>query len=343
MALIEFTSGTLIKSAEVNKNFADLYITSKVGPRNLCRQAIDRTVVQQENEYVEAYTSETGRHNTTSSEYVAEIRNNVASTVSDQGFGTLRYFTIYPTREYESDTDHTSGSFSNISRAFDGDNATAASATPIGSPQTHFNHAIGKTFSEKYVDFVYLKAIISFSQGSSSGPSGTGEDIFQIESYNGSSWDVENAILSGSFTPDFTRSVSQIYSIGKNVQGIRVRGVTSQQSNGSKSFLIYNMVYGSPEETTIVHNIPATAFPGATTSLSVTPFIEPANWEDGADIEVKAYDSVTNSGWISVGKQGKVITFSTLTDIDKIEAKLKPKSVSPALRRPGLRAIAVVR
>jgi hypothetical protein len=61
MALKKFQDNTVGEAFEVNDNFA---VALRQAGRNLGRQAIDRIVVQQDEEYVEAYTSSGGRHST---------------------------------------------------------------------------------------------------------------------------------------------------------------------------------------------------------------------------------------------------------------------------------------
>jgi hypothetical protein len=93
----------------------------------------------------------------------------------------------------------------------------------------------------------------------------------------------------------------------------------------------------------ITHNIPSTAFPGETTSLFIKPFVNPTDWEDGADIRAKVYDSVGDSGWVSIGKDGAIVDGLTLEDIDQIDLELVPKDTDPTVGKPAIRGFSVKR
>lgn len=218
--------GEVLYASEVN-NF---YYGSQLG-RVLARQAYQSNISDASgDEYfkTEKYTTASGSSGTTSIWIDSEDAYLMKCT--DEASGDSTY-------DPDGATD--------VANCFDGNDATYASihltATANGSK------SLGKTFSEKFVGIVKIKA----GWTASGNPNTTTANVY-VDSYDGSDWDEVEYTM----TPvagQGSGTITYAFALNKLVQGLRIRiGMNSDNARDHLYFNFYTLEYGNFDSSSIV-------------------------------------------------------------------------------------------
>lgn len=305
MALNKFVQDTKAKAVEVNENFNTSLSGNIINKISMLENHTLTESAGQNDIFAEAYIDSTGRQ-----DYV-----NTSGT--DAQFDTNKYIPSSPF--ISTGTDNDSG-WTNPSNAFDSDDNTYANVAANPS----IDEYIGKTFTSKFINQV--RVVTKFIA--------SGSNLFNgdiaIESYNGSVWSHEGYIY-GPISTNLTTKTTYTFSLNKNVQGIRVRftGDAVRDYEAEVYSLEYN---GEAVESVIEHDIPTGFFGATPSSLIGMPKI--ADWEDGANIQVKVTNATEDSGYVDYGE---VLNFTAFTsEPSKFLVKLIPKTSGATAGYPSV-------
>lgn len=314
MTLHKFTGGTSAVASEVNDNIAEAMLAQC---KNHVRQLIDRTGVYSADGtdlWGEVFPSNTGRN--------ASVN---ANTTAKYDSSTLSYYPTI-TDEAAGDTLHDPSSFTNPTNAFDGDGTTAATKNSVSSTTVY----LGKTFSAKTVEFLYVRAFFNFNSGT------TTSNSLKIQTYNGSTWSDFNTVASFSYG-----SNQQIYGVvdmssAGSIQGIRAAFVCGSTWNVG----LYLLEYGDMAESIIGCDIPSGTF-GTAISNAICGTIL-TDWESGANVQFRLLNTGgDDSGWLEADDVVQAFTAFSSGEPDEVQIKLIQKTSSPTPGYPSIRGFAV--
>ena len=235
-----FSSGTLIKSSEVNENFAEVEADIATNTTNITTSTGSTAALSAQNYF------ETLKHSgdVDNEDYlIADIftnTNGVKDTINT-GVSSAYYntsndlYSLTPSNVPFSGTTLYSGAgWSNIDNLFDGNDNTSASTSTL-------NNYVGKTFSSQYVSTVRL--LVS---GSTYGSN------CKIEYYNGSSWIDFTGTISYDAGPTKTEF---LYFLGFNIQGIRVTHGPGGNGNVSNFWSLDYVTYNTSPQDVETNNL----------------------------------------------------------------------------------------
>lgn len=335
MNLAKFSSGVNTSfSVELNNNMN--LVLSNIG-YNTIRQLLENSIIFNASggEWAEGYLSSSGRLGSAST--TGHCENIPAYSYSGSSAPTISFNHVSkgPTTDtnYQSDTDHTVQTWSDTSNAFEDNITTYASASSLGSSNKYFEHAIGKTFTSKYVHSVYIK--FYWYQTAVSGAGGGASSLFcGIEKYDGSTWSTVttfNNPLSGTYR---RYSVGQYVLVDDTVQGLRFRMHTSG-TIGADFLDVYSFRYGTLQPGIITHNISTNHFNSGLNSSFGTALTD--YWEEGVNIQYKLRNDTESeeTSWLNTNE---IISFSSLTHPpDQCIVRVIPSSSSPTPGYPSIK------
>lgn len=319
MALTKFINGTVADATNVNANFSKCL---QLNMLNTIRTLQDRAITfskANQDVFADAYTSATGRMSYTTS------GGNTTAT-----FDTNKY-KVSPLNDGTINHDVT---FTNESYLFDNNSATEASYSESGSTSASSTHYLGKIFTSRYIDRIYVKASTTITNGNGSLASRT----FIVETYNGSSWSTLQTIYSG--TGNGAQSFDNYMTVNATIQGIRISASLSSTTGAAYTFAWdYFTLNYSNADSYVEMNIPAGTFPATISNFYASSLI--ADWETGADIQMKLTNASEDSGYFSIVNMSSLATFTAFTsEPTKAYIKLIPKS-SPTAGYPAIYGISV--
>ena len=281
---------------------------------NTIRQLQDRSITLSADggEWAEAYPISS----LTISASAAGRLGSVDTGLSTAPFGGGVYSTLYTPSDISGDTNSTSGDGgTNAANAFDDNINTYAGGTSLGTGSQ--TSTCGKTFAPKNIDCVYYSAQASMSAFS------TRVMRIRLESYNGTTWDVEKTLHYTSSGATNTGKLTGCFNLNKTVQGIRIE-IYSNATNGVHKY--YEINYnGTPLTSEITHNIPSGTFSSTISSAYTTSLVE--GWETGAGIQYKLTNATEDTGWLDYNVVSAFTAFTS--EPTKLLTQLNPKSSSP--------------
>lgn len=317
--IFKFTADTLARASEVNNNFNK---SLRLQLMNLIRMLQDRSVDLTANgrEFAEAYIDSSGR------------LNSVDSVNTDAKYDDVNLVYVpKPDDEASGDTTYDPSAYTNPENAFDGDDGTYAvfSSTSTGSS------VLGKTFSAKTVNEVYVKWYIHASDGVAIHPI-----TVKLQTYNGSTWSDHTTLHEYDVvTNTYSASGTNIVYINSSIQGVRVAYTIDTSSPNTFECRLYSLEYGDPVDSVIAHNIPSGSFSSSFIAGFATALIK--DWEDGANIQYRLTNGSDDTGYGDIDEVLEAgTTFST--EPTKFYVKLIPKTTSPSNGYPGVLGVGVI-
>jgi hypothetical protein len=260
MTIKKLQNATLADANEVMDNFNTAL---RIGQLNGVKQLIDRSVPMAYKEYGEAYTSAGGR--------LAGVNTGGTTAI----FNTNNKYITILNADLGSDTTHDPDSFSNPGNAFIRTTTTNASKT-LSSSGSAFSWEIGKTFSSKNINMISVFYSVDAD--------GTWNGQINLQKYDGASW--TNITTLESISNGVNISLrNRVEILNETVEGIRIQFIRDSAATRTITVRAHIIDYGDPTEAIITHNIPSGQLPAGLTSARITPLIDVADWEDGADVE----------------------------------------------------------
>lgn len=171
--------------------------------------------------------------------------NNTINTTNTTAIHSGNIYTQNFSDEASGDTTSDPDTFSNVANAFDDNDTTYASDTGPGS------NSLGKTFSEKNVQYVKVKAYKSRVQGGSA----TNTVVMKLQTFNGSTWDDQETWSLSNQSSSINNTIDETLLLDVTCQGIRVLfSHSGGESFTSTESRLYTLEYGSVEDSIIETN-----------------------------------------------------------------------------------------
>ncbi len=279
----------------------------KIGGLNLIRQMQKGTVdfsAEGADWYGDAYTELSGNNgsvNDDSTAFYNVSTNSYESKINIASSGTT----------------HDPNGFTNPDRAFNYDSDYAQEYVDNDS---NISKSIGKTFSAKTIQEVYVNTTYGINPGTA------GTYTIKLQSYNGSVWSDVSTLDSGNVNLAYD-GVYDTSSLG-SIQGLRVLFTAVGGAAGDDhTCRVYNFMYWENEGDAIVsHDIPSDQrFSSAMSSAFLTCLVH--NWGAGAGTQYKLINATEDTGWLNYNEISSFTAFTSepLQYIVKLEGTISIK------------------
>lgn len=230
--------------------------------------------------------------------------NNTANTSStDAVYDAANTKYLGAQKVSASDTTYNVGVSANLANFFD-DN-TSTNATYAGDNRTSLTSTLGKTFTEKLVKDVRIKA-----QGNVTNSGYWRGAKIELLTYNGSSWSVAATLYNdlGSSSPGGT--YDDTYSLNATCQGVAVRITTNSSASGSAidhSNIFYVLNYNYGQDAVVVCDSNTLSLTGTETDAVV--FVD-GSYSDG-DITYDLTDGATTITGCAINENVDISALAT--------------------------------